>query len=65
MKVRIILKSGYEIPIVCDNFKVNYALDTSISGYEYAGLDIESGCSPLHIDVNEIAAIIQDKVQDN
>lgn len=31
--VKIILKSGYEISILCDNFKVTYNPDTTVKGY--------------------------------
>ncbi len=56
--VKIILKSGYEISILCENFNVKYNNDTTVRGYSYEGLDTENSISPIHIDVNEIAAII-------
>lgn len=56
--VKIILKSGYEISILCDNFKVTYNPDTTVKGYRYEGLDTKNSINPVHIDINEIAAII-------
>lgn len=56
--VKIILKSGYEISILCDNFKVTYNSDTTVNGYRYEGLDTKNSINPVHININEIAAII-------
>lgn len=58
--VKIILKSGYEIKVSCEKFKVKYSSDTSISGYEVTNIAKNSN-SPLHIDVNEIAAVVEIK----
>ncbi len=58
-KVKIILKSGYEIPIKCTNFTVKYNPDTSIQGFSYEGLNKNTSINPMHINVNEIAAIIE------
>lgn len=59
-KIKIILKSGYEITVLCDNYVIKYNKnDSSIIGYEFYGIDKEHDCSIVHIDLNEIAAIIQ------
>ena len=59
MTVKIILKSGYEIPVLCENFEVTYNADTTVRGYKYDGLDIENSVQLFHINVNEIAAVIR------
>lgn len=56
--VKIILKSGYEIPVICEEFSIKYNPNGAASGYEYKGLDIKNGINPIYINVNEIAAVI-------
>ena len=58
-KLKIILKSGQEIPIQFTHFKIQYNSDTSIHGYSYEGLNKQISINPIHIDVNEIAAILE------
>lgn len=56
--VKIILKSGYEIPVICEEFSIEYNPNGEVSGYGYRGLDIKNGINPIYINVNEIAAVI-------
>lgn len=59
-KFRIILKSGAEVIIIARELKVNINnLTQEFVGYRFTGIE---GAIPLHINVSEIAAVIQENI---
>ncbi len=60
-KFRIILKSGAEVIIIARDLKVSINNFTQeFVGYSFTGI---KGAIPLHINVSEIAAVIQEDVE--
>ena len=59
MKLKLILKSGYEIPIVCEKMKfTTHNMTGELTAYEIEKA-ASPGVFPRYVDVKEIAAILQ------
>lgn len=59
--VRVILKSGKEFVVVCDEFTCKYSGVTGgLTSCKYEGATQNI---PLYLDMNQIAAILQEKIE--
>ena len=59
--IRIILKSGKEFVVVCDEFTCKYSGVTgALTSCKYEGATQNI---PLYLDMNQIAAILQEKIE--
>lgn len=56
MKIIIRFKSGFELPVICEEAKFKYEL-TELAGYTFKGI---KGNKPIYIHMREVECIYRD-----
>lgn len=60
MKVRIVMKNGYNFVLECEKFTaIRHAITGELTGYEIEGTKINN--RPLYLKIEEIVCIIREE----